>query len=213
MPHQNRVDPFGNLHVSPARGTLMGNRGCLHDDAGQIRRAFARKAWITCRLEWKGRQQNVFSPGRYTALFFLDEATALAAGHRPCNECRSEAYSAFKTAWQGTQVGGAFVKAEAMDNQIHAERINASKGKRSFAARLGDLPDGVMATAPQNPQETFLLWKGKIWNWSFLGYAAPREADPGLVVDVLTPASICAVLSKGYPATVHASVGGIITTS
>lgn len=207
MPHQNRVDPFGNLHATPERGALLGNRGCLHDDAGQIRKAFARKAWVTCRLEWKGIQRTVFSPGRYTELFFLDEATALAAGHRPCNDCRSENYSAFKEAWQATQAAGAFVKAEAMDVQIHAERITASKEKRTFAAQLGDLPDGVMVILPQSLEKPRLLWDGKIWEWSFQGYSAPREADPGLNVDVLTPASICAVLSKGYPVTVHPSVG------
>lgn len=207
MPRQNRVDPFGNLQATPDRGMLMGNRGCLHDDAGQIRKAFARKAWVTCRLEWKGIQRKVLTPGRYTELFFLDEATALAAGHRPCNDCRSEAYSAFKEAWQATQAGGAFVKAEAMDVQIHAERITASKGKRTFAAQLGNLPDGVMVTLSLSPEEPRLLWRGKIWKWSFQGYSAPREANPGLNVDVLTPASICAVLSKGYPATVHPSVG------
>lgn len=207
MPRQNRVDPFGNLQATPDRGMLMGNRGCLHDDAGQIRKAFARKAWVACRLEWKGIQRKVFTPGRYTELFFLDEATALAAGHRPCNDCRSEAYLAFKTAWQATQAGGGFVKAEAMDVQIHVERITASKEKRTFAAQLGNLPDGVMVILPQSPEEPRLLWHGKIWEWSFRGYSAPRDADPGLNVDVLTPASICAVLSKGYPATVHPSVG------
>ena len=209
MPHQNRVDPFGNLYATPERGALLGNRGCLHDDAGQIRKAFARKAWVTCRLEWKGIQRMVFSPGRYTELFFLDEATALAAGHRPCNDCRSEAYSAFKEAWQATQAGGAFVKAEVMDNQIHAERISASKGKRTFSAQLGDLPDGVMVVEPEHPKEPRLLWRGKLWRWSFRGYDDPLEAEHGLAVDVLTPASVCAVLANGYPVTVHASLGGV----
>lgn len=205
MPHQNRVDPFGNLQAMPERGALMGNRGCLHDDVGQIRKAFARKAWVTCRLEWKGIQRKVLTPGRYTELFFLDEATAFAAGHRPCNDCRSEAYSAFKGSWQATQAGGAFVKAEAMDMQIHAERITASKGKRTFAAQLGNLPDGVMVTLSQSPEEPCLLWRGSLWKWSFEGYATPLEVDRHMVVDVLTPVSICAVLANGYPVVVHPS--------
>lgn len=187
----------------------MGNRGCLHDDAGQIRKVFARKAWVTCRLEWKGIRRNLFSPGRYTELFFLDEATAFAAGHRPCNDCRSEAYSAFKDAWQTTQAGGEFVKAEAMDNKIHAERFNAGKGKRTFNAHIGDLPDGVMVVLPGRPQEPFLLWRGKLWEWSFEGYGAPREATSTSTVDVLTPASLCAVLSSGYPIEVHRGYRGI----
>jgi hypothetical protein len=187
----------------------MGNRGCLHDAAGQIRKVFARKAWVTCRLEWKGIRRNLFSPGRYTELFFLDEATALAAGHRPCNDCRSEAYSAFKDAWQATQAGGGFVKAEAMDNQIHAERFNAGKGKRTFNAPIGDLPDGVIVVLPGSQQESLLLWRGKLWEWTFEGYRAPREAFSTSTVDVLTPASLCAVLSRGYPIEVHSSARGI----
>lgn len=205
MPRQNRVDPFGNLQATPDRGMLMGNRGCLHDDAGQIRKAFARKAWVTCRLEWKGIQRKVLTPGRYTELFFLDEATALAAGHRPCNDCRSENYSAFKDTWQVTQAGGGFVKAEAMDVQIHAERITASKEKRTFAAQLGDLPDGVMVILPKSQQHPYLLWRGSLWKWSFEGYETPLEVDRHMVVDVLTPVSICAVLANGYPVVVHPS--------
>lgn len=206
MPHQNRVDPFGNLHATPARGTLMGNRGCLHDDSRAIRKAFARKAWVTCRLEWKQIQRKVLSPGKYTELFFLDEATAFAAGHRPCNDCRSEAYSAFKAAWQASQSGGRFVKAEAMDNQIHAERMDARKAKRTFAAQLGDLPDGVMVLLPQIPQQPSLLWRGRLWEWSFSGYRTPQEAKPHVVVEVLTPASLCAALANGYAVSVHDSI-------
>lgn len=101
----------------------------------------------------------------------------LAAGHQPCNDCRSEAYSAFKEAWQATQAGGAFVKAEAMDVQIHAERITASRGKRTFAAQLGNLPDGVMVTLSQSPEEPRLLWRGKIWERSFQGYSVLITAE------------------------------------
>lgn len=210
MPRQNRVDPFGNLHATPERGTLMGNRGCLHDDSGVIRKAFARKAWVTCRLEWKGIQRKVLSPGKYTELFFLDEATAFAAGHRPCNDCRSESYSAFKTAWQATQAAGEFVKAEMMDHQIHAERISASKGKRSFSAQLGDLPDGVMVIFPEQRQKPLLLWRGQTWEWSFRGYSSPRAAEVRQAVDVVTPLSICAVLARGYPIVVHTSAGATL---
>lgn len=205
MPHQNRVDPFGNLQATPERGTLMGNRGCLHDDSGVIRKASARKAWVTCRLEWKDIQRKVLSPGKYTELFFLDEATAFAAGHRPCNDCRSEAYSAFKAAWQASQSGGGFVKAEAMDNQIHAERMDAGKAKRTFAAQVGDLPDGTMVLPSQGAQQPCLLWRGRLWPWSFQGYGTPLGVDRHMVVDVLTPVSICAVLASGYPVMVHPS--------
>jgi hypothetical protein len=209
MPLQNRVNPLGNIVASPSRGTLMGNRGCLHDDTQTVRKAFARKAWVTCRLNWKGIQREVFSSGRYSELFFLDEATALAAGHRPCNDCRGDAYSAFKTAWQATQATGGFVKAEAMDNQIHIERYDAKIGKRTFSARLGDLPDGVMVVLSQTPQQPYLLWRGNLRQWSFEGYGATVAAQPNLAVEVLTPASICAVLASGYQVDVHATVSSL----
>ena len=128
MTYQNRVDPFGNLVATQARGTLMGNRRCLHDVTGKIRKSWVRKAWVTCCLEWKNIQRNVFSKGRYSELFFLDEATAFAAGHRPCKGCRSDDYVAFKTAWQSSESGGRFVRAEIMDNQIHSERMDLGSG-------------------------------------------------------------------------------------
>src|SRR5262245_5520966 len=99
MPLQNRVTPFGDLIATAARGTLMGNRGCLHDDCRQIRRPFALKRWIACVLDFRGRHRTVMAPGRYTELFFLDEATALAAGHRPCAECRHADYVRFRSLW------------------------------------------------------------------------------------------------------------------
>ena len=101
MPLQNRVTPFGELIATPARGTLMGNRGCLHDAQQRIRRTFAVKRWIICVLEFKGRHRQVMAPGQYTELFFLDEATALAAGHRPCAECQRARYDLFRAHWAG----------------------------------------------------------------------------------------------------------------
>src|SRR5688500_8008085 len=99
MPRQNRVTPFGELIAAPARGTLMGNRGCLHDGDQRIRRLFVGKRWIHCVLEFKGRRRQVMAPGRYTELFFLDESTALAAGHRPCAECQRDRYLEFRRCW------------------------------------------------------------------------------------------------------------------
>ncbi len=205
MPYQNRVDPLGDLHARSDRGTLMGNRGCLHDEAGQIRKTFARKAWVTCQLEWSGIQRKVFSPGRYSELFFLDEATALAAGHRPCNDCRREDYKAFKASWQSTQTAGESVKVQVMDNQIHEERLDASNAKRTFAAQLRDLPDGVMLL-PHSSQKPYLLWRGRLWEWTFQGYRAPLKAEPTMLVAVLTPKSIGDVLARGYPVRVCPSI-------
>jgi hypothetical protein len=117
MPLQNRVDPWGRLHSVAARGAWMGNRGVLHDATRQIVRPWRLKAWILCRLEFKGRRRRVFAPARYSELFFLDEATAFAAGHRPCAECNRERFNQFKRAWRS----GA--RAAEIDAALHAERI------------------------------------------------------------------------------------------
>ena len=136
MPLQNRVTPLGELVADQARGLVYGNRGCLHDEAGRIRRDFAVKRWIACRLEFKGRRRTrLLQPGRYTELFFLDEATAFAAGHRPCAECRREDYDRF--------VALVGARADEIDERLHAERLDASRERRLHPARLRDLPDGA----------------------------------------------------------------------
>lgn len=205
MPRQNRVDPFGNLITTTPRGTLMGNRGCLHDDQGIIRKAFARKAWVTCRLEWKGIRRAVFAPGRYSELFFLDEATAFAAGHRPCNDCRSDDYKAFNLAFSKAFASGIKVKAEAMDQQIHSDRMGHNNSKRTFTAELSDMPDGVIVLLEGEPNSPRMLWKGQLFCWTFEGYSNPMPLNEIGMVEVLTPASICAVLTAGYPVKVHHS--------
>lgn len=206
MPRQNRIDPFGNLMAASDRGTLMGNRGCLHDDDGTVRKAFARKAWVICRLSWKGIRRSVFSPGKYSELFFLDEATAFAAGHRPCNDCRSEHYKAFAAAFSRRPASGKRVLAEAMDLQIHADRVGTKKQKKTFRAELSSLPDGVMVLLSQAMEAPRLLWKGQLFRWSFGGYADPVPAGKIGIVEVLTPASLCAVIAAGYRVDVHPSV-------
>ena len=122
MPRQNRVTPLGELVADPARGLVYGNRGCLHDEDGRIRRGFNGKRWIACRLEFRGRRRGrLMQPGRYTELFFLDEATAFAAGHRPCAECRREDYVRFQAIWRELHAGPA--GADAIDARLHAERL------------------------------------------------------------------------------------------
>jgi hypothetical protein len=125
MPRQNRVNPFGEIIATPERGTFMGNRGVLHDDEGRIRRKWQGKRWIVCVLEFRGRKRKVMTPSRYTELFFLDEATALAAGHRPCAECRRERFTSFCCAWQQAhpQKGGSQSSAFDIDACLHAERV------------------------------------------------------------------------------------------
>src|SRR3954453_3806627 len=134
-PLQNRVTPLGELVAVPERGLLYGNRGVLHDSEGRIRRRFQGRRWIACRLEFRGRRRHpLLQPGRYTELFFLDEATALAAGHRPCAECRREDYRRFVALWQELHPGE--TRADAIDARLHAERLAGT-----HRARLDSLPD------------------------------------------------------------------------
>ncbi len=207
MPRQNRVTPFGEIVAVPERGTMMGNRGVLHDEAGRIRRAWQLKRWIVCVLEFRGRHRTVMTPGRYTELFFLDEATGLAAGHRPCAECRHERYVAFRTAWAEGNPGGPRDRppaADEIDARLHAERVGPDKSKGTYTAKLDELPDGVLATEVGDAATAYLLWKGKLLTWSPGGYRGRRRLPRGKV-SVLTPASTVAAIRAGYVPAVHPS--------
>ena len=192
MPLQNRVDPWGRLHSVAARGAWMGNRGVLHDASRQIVRPWRLKAWILCRLEFKGRRREVFAPGRYSELFFLDEATAFSAGHRPCAECNRERFNAFKHAWPSA------AKAAEIDDVLHAERIAGG-----YEARLDELPDGVMIER----DAAALLVRGEALHaWSFAGYGAPLPRLPGAIrVRVLTPRSMVRAIAQGLSPQIHPS--------
>src|SRR6266567_796730 len=151
VPRQNRVTPFGDIIATPHRGTFFGNRGVLHDAEGRIRRAWQLKRWLICVLEFRGRKRSVMTPGHYTELFFLDEATALAAGHRPCAECRHARFLAFGNAWKtahpGNNGSARPTTADEIDSRLHTERLAADRSKRSFVAALDEMPDGVFVTA------------------------------------------------------------------
>src|SRR5207248_6900050 len=139
MPLQNRVTPLGELVAATGRGLVYGNRGCLHDERGSIRRRYDGRCWIACRLEFRGRRRGaLLQPGRYTELFFLDEATAFAAGHRPCAECRHDDYARFATLWRELHPGQA--GAAAIDAQLHGERLSPESPARLFhEVQLRDL--------------------------------------------------------------------------
>lgn len=209
MPHQNRVTPRAELIATPARGTLMGNRGCLHNAQGEIVRDFVGKRWIACLLEFRGRRRAVMTPGRYTELFFLDEATALAAGHRPCAECRREDYNRFRQAWvdAGLPRTGPLPSADEMDAHLHAERLDAAGGKAIHPARLVDLPAGVFVVLDGNDRP-LLFHNGLLWPWTPDGYSAPFAPAPDASPRLLTPPSIVAVLAAGYVPMVHPSLPG-----
>lgn len=145
MPLQNRVDPWGNLIAVGARGAWLGNRGILHDANRNIVTAWKHKSWITCQLTFRGRRRQVFAPNRYSELFFLDEATAFAAGHRPCAECRRERYMEFKAAWLEANVGlsSKSLPIAEIDKQLHSERTRRGGGKVTYKADFNSLPPGT----------------------------------------------------------------------
>jgi hypothetical protein len=204
MPLQNRVDPFGELRAVPARGLLFGNRGGrIHrDDRTLSRRRWTSRAWICCRLAFKGRHRAVWGQG-YTELFFLDEPTALAAGHRPCFECRRADALAFAAAWARAHGLEAAPRAGAMDVVLHGERLDG-RGKRRHRAALDDLPDGATIAEGDQP----LAVRGDaLLPWTPAGYGPPRPRSRGVEVDVLTPPAIVAVLAAGYRPQWHPSAG------
>lgn len=211
MPRQNRVTPFGEIVATPERGTMMGNRGRLHDAHGQIRRPWQVKRWLICLLEFNGRQREVIAPDRYTELFFLDEATALAAGHRPCCECRRKSYNTFVNAWavgNGIDVNDGRPTADSIDDRLHEDRVSHDRSKRAYRAKTDDLPDGVFVTSDQDLGFSFLLWEDQLFAWSPAGYTAGRRLAAGEEVSVLTPESTVAAIRAGYVPEVHPSAKG-----
>lgn len=199
-PRRNRVTPFGTLEAIDSRGTLMGNRGDLHGPDGTIRKLHAGKAWICCRLaERNGRRVIFDTRGHYTPLFFLDEAVAFAAGHRPCAECRRADFLRFKRHFNRAtgRPEDDFVPVGAIDALLHRERLDG-KAKRLHRADLADLPDGSFFMADTAPQAPLLLWQDKTYPWSHGGYGAPGALPDRTEVTVLTPPTLVAILRTGY---------------
>ena len=206
MPRQNRVTPFSNLIVTTTHGTLMGNRGCLHDDQGRIRRQFQGKRWIICLLEFKGRKRSVMMPGQYTELFFLDEATALAAGHRPCAECQRDRFNLFRETWARANpdlAGASRPAATLLDEQLHLERMATSSQAHKFCTSIGNLPDGVFIT--DDELTTYLVLDNKLERWSPAGYEQSPITAIHFPARILTPASVVLSLAAGYPVGIHPS--------
>ncbi len=207
MPHQNRVTPFGDIIATPAHGTLMGNRGCLHDQQGRIRRRYKTLQWIICQLEFKGMHRIVMTPGLWTELFFLDEATALAAGHRPCAYCQRARFELFRALWVTANpalANGVRPAAPVLDAALHAERITALGQKVVYAAKLGDLPTGTMVTLAES-EHALLVYEHTLLPWQPAGYGLPVLYCKDMLGEVLTPRSVVRVLALGYPVEVHPS--------
>ncbi len=200
MPLQNRVTPTGELIATPHRGLVYGNRGCLHDPSGRIVRGHATRRWIACRLDFKGWHRSpLLAPGKFTELFFLDEATAFAAGHRPCALCRRDDYNRL------LELTGA-PGADAIDAQLHAERLDG-RGRRLLPARAGELPDGAFVIHDGTPH---LVLGDTLRRWSPAGYGEPQPAPRRVML--LTPSTLTGVLREGWSGTVpllHGTVRGV----
>jgi hypothetical protein len=205
MPLQNRVTPFGELVAVPARGRFFGNRGGrFHTDAKTLTaRRWASRQWICCVLAFKGRQRDVW--GRYyTELFFLDETTALAAGHRPCFECRRRDVVTFAEKWREARGLDERPYAHEMDRVLHVERLQG-RAKRRHPLAIDDLPDGAFIALDN---AAFAVRGDRLLHWTPEGYDARRPRPRGVIVDVLTPPAILAVLSAGYRPHWHPSARG-----
>ena len=204
MPLQNRVTPLGEIVAEQARGTFMGNRGVLHDVDKKLGRARWRHThWVTCLLSFHGRRRAVMTPDRYTELFFLDEAVALAAGHRPCGECRRERYRAYMNLWE-THCGDlAPARPKDVDRALHAARIDrATKRQVRFEADVATLPDGAYIMFNETPT---LVRGDMLFPYAPAGYAAPQPRTDRTVVTVLTPEPSLRILRAGYAPQIHRS--------
>jgi hypothetical protein len=216
VPLRNRVTPLGDLVADPAHGLVYGNRGCLHDAQGRIRRTYATRRWIACRLRFRGRRRSpLMQPGRYTELFFLDEATALAAGHRPCAECRREDYRRFQGVWESLHPGPA--GADAMDDVLHAERLDGSGGRRLHQVSMDELPDGAFVMWGSAPR---MVLGDRLLAWTPAGYADPIPRPARSPADAITPPSLVDLLWTGWDgsvpllhSTANQAVSGTVTRS
>jgi hypothetical protein len=206
MPLQNRVTPTGDIIATTHRGMFTGNRGIIHDPTTRtlLTRRWASRAWLTCVCEFKGRRREVMAGRSWTELFFLDEATAFAAGHRPCFFCRREDANRFRAAWEK---GNRLSKLHAgdIDTVLHRERLEGSRKRlHVLPLPLLQLPDGAMVRAGE---ESFLVAKGRALHWSPAGYRKAQGRMEGAML--LTPPSTMRAFSAGYRPVLHASASSI----
>ncbi len=196
MTLQNRVTPFGEIVAAPYRGALMGNRGIIHDPATRtlLKRRWTTRAWIICVCEYKGVRRDVMARQSWTELFFFDEATALAAGHRPCFYCQRQRAKAFQAGWAAGN-GTALQPAPAMDAVLHKERLDAKGGKRQHPVegQVKDLPNGAMIASGEG---AYVVKDGVTYLWSWEGYAL--SDTPAQDIMLLTPPSTVQALRAGY---------------
>ena len=189
------MSPLGELVAVPARGLVYGNRGCLHDDLGTIRRRYNGKRWIACRLRFRGwHRQPLMQPGRFTELFFLDDATAMAAGHRACALCRREDYVGLAASWRELHPGQ--FGADAIDAHLHGERLAPDgRARLHHETDLDDLPDGAFVLWDGAPH---LVLGGDMAMWTPAGYVGRRPRPTRRLATLITPPSLVDILRKGW---------------
>jgi hypothetical protein len=211
MPRRNRVDPWGDLHAVPERGMFTGNRGCVVDDSGEVARHHRGQLWITCVTEYKDWRSPLAQPGRWTPLFFLDDASALAAGHRPCGLCRSDAYLSYRDAVSRAAGSPQPLRAEELNRRLSAERLQAGRGldrardRNLWTSTIAALPMGtVIVHRSRGPQ---LVLEDRLLSFTFAGWAQPRPRPSSGEVLVLTPPTSVAALLHGFEPVLHPSAG------
>lgn len=209
MPLRNRVDPWGDLHSVAERGLLTGNRGCLVDDDGTVVRHHRGSLWIVCLTEFRGWQSPLARPGHWTPIFFLDDAVALAAGHRPCGLCRRPAYESYRRA-VATGVGAPnSLTAQDLNRRLASERLHRGRGiarrhdRRTWTSGIDDLPAGTVLVGPE--RQPRLLLPDRLVGFAFSGWAKALRRPVGVRVEVLTPPTSVVALANGYEPLIHQS--------
>lgn len=206
MPLQNRVNPFGNFIATPAKGTFIGNRGILHDEHGVLTaKRWTHKSWVTCSLSFKDYRRNPKErkPNEYTELFFLDEATALAAGHRPCGQCRHKDFDRFVDSWAKGNGSSAEISIKVIDTKLHENRVTRSRDQITYPAQIDDLPDGVFIELESGSETAWLIWCDQLLRWQPDGYKERLQKPVGITVTVLTPEPTVKTIAAGYRPHVH----------
>lgn len=207
MPRRNRVDPRGDLHAVSERGMFTGNRGCLVDDHGEVVRHHRGRLWIACETEYRNWRVPLARPGRWTPIFFLDDAVALAAGHRPCGLCRRDAYQSYREAVSRAVSPGRPLGAEELNRRLASERLRPGRGLERAADRIlwtadiDRLPVGSVIVDPGRPPR--LLLGDRLLTFGFAGWSRPMPRPPSGTVEVLTPPTSVAALSHGFTPILH----------
>jgi hypothetical protein len=212
MPRRNRIDPWSDLHAAVGRGLLTGNRGCLVDDEGNVVRHHHSPLWISCVTEFRGWRHPLAAPHRWTPVFFLDDAVALAAGHRPCAFCRRDAYRAYRDAVTKSLASTKPLLAAALDRRLVDERHRRGRGldraadRLVWEARIEDLPSGTVVV--DDDRSARLLIDDRMLAFTFDGWTAPTSRPRIGTAHVLTPPTSVAALANGFSPMLHSSVTG-----